>query len=57
METGMDPSRVARVIIRALEQRRPRRLRRVGNNRLRAFLSFLPASWLDAILRGFLGRA
>jgi NAD(P)-dependent dehydrogenase (short-subunit alcohol dehydrogenase family) len=57
METGMDPSRVARVIVRALERRRPRRRRRVGNNRLRAFVSFLPASWIDAFLRRFLGRA
>ena len=57
METGMDPSRVAHVILRAMECRRPPRRRRVGNNRLRAFVSFLPASWIDAFLRRFLGRA
>ena len=57
METAMDPSRVARVIVRALERRRPRQRRRVGNNRLRAFVSYLPASWIDAFLRRFLGRA
>ena len=56
METGMDPARVAGVIARALERRRPRRRLRVGNNRLRAFIGFLPASWLDVFLRRFLGR-
>jgi NAD(P)-dependent dehydrogenase (short-subunit alcohol dehydrogenase family) len=54
METGMEPARVARVIVDALERRRPRRLIRIGNDPLRALLSFLPASWIDALIRRFL---
>jgi NAD(P)-dependent dehydrogenase (short-subunit alcohol dehydrogenase family) len=54
MRTGMPPARVARVIVRSMECRRPRRLIRVGNNPLRALLSFLPASWIDALIRRFL---
>ncbi|MGA2478037.1 MAG: SDR family NAD(P)-dependent oxidoreductase [Spirochaetia bacterium] len=54
METGMEPARVAQVIVDALVSLRPRRLIRVGNDPLRAFLSFLPASWIDALVRRFL---
>jgi NAD(P)-dependent dehydrogenase (short-subunit alcohol dehydrogenase family) len=54
MRTGMPPARVARVIVSSMECRRPRRLIRVGNDPLRALLSFLPASWIDALVRRFL---
>jgi NAD(P)-dependent dehydrogenase (short-subunit alcohol dehydrogenase family) len=54
MRTGMEPARVAAVIASALEYRRPRRLIRVGNDPLRAALSMLPPSWIDALVRRFL---
>lgn len=52
--SGMDPVRVAGVIVHALGSRRPVRLRRVGNDPARAFLSLLPASLIDALVRRFL---
>lgn len=57
MKTGMDPSTVARLIAHALESRRPGRRLRIGNDKLRALVSYLPASLLDAFLRKFLARA
>jgi NAD(P)-dependent dehydrogenase (short-subunit alcohol dehydrogenase family) len=54
MQNGMEPVRVAGVIVRALESRRPPRLVRVGNNLPRALLSFLPAGVVDALVRRFL---
>ncbi len=51
--TGMEPSRVAAVIARAVDRRRPRRLYRVGNDLPRAALSLLPPSWIDALVRRF----
>lgn len=54
MRTGMEPGRVARVIVHALECRRPRLLYRVGNDLPRALLSRLPAAWIDALVRRFL---
>lgn len=57
MKTGMDPATVARLIVHTLESARPRRLARIGNDPLRAFLSYLPAPVLDAFLKKFLARA
>jgi NAD(P)-dependent dehydrogenase (short-subunit alcohol dehydrogenase family) len=54
MENGMEPERVARVILHCLECRRPPRRVRVGNDPLRAMLSFLPASWIDALVGRYL---
>jgi len=54
MHTGMLPARVAGIIVGSLESRRPRRLIRVGNDPLRALLSFLPAPLIDALVRKFL---
>ena len=54
IDSGMEPARVARVIVHALECRWPRRLVRVGNDPLRALLSYLPSSWVDALVRKFL---
>ena len=54
MRTGMLPARVAGTIVSSLESRRPRRLIRVGNDPLRALLSFLPAPLIDALVRKFL---
>lgn len=51
---GMEPARVARVIVHALESRRPVRRRRVGNDRARAALSLLPPPLVDALIRRFL---
>ncbi len=51
---GMDPSRVAGVIVRALDSRRPMRRKRIGNDRPRALLSRLPTPLVDALIRGFL---
>jgi NAD(P)-dependent dehydrogenase (short-subunit alcohol dehydrogenase family) len=53
MRTGMEPARVADVIVHALNSRRPRRLLRVGNDPARALLSRLPPSWIDALVRRF----
>jgi len=54
MRTGMEPARVAGVIVRVLGRRRPRLLYRVGNDLPRALLSRLPAAWIDALVRRFL---
>lgn len=51
---GMDPARVAGVIVHAMESARPVRLRRVGNDPARAVLSLLPAPLVDALVRRFL---
>lgn len=51
---GMEPAHVARIILRTLESRRPLRLRRVGNDPARAFLSLLPTPLIDALIRRFL---
>jgi NAD(P)-dependent dehydrogenase (short-subunit alcohol dehydrogenase family) len=54
MRTGMEPQRVARVITQALESRGAMRVRRIGNDHLRGFLSRLPAGLIDALVRKFL---
>jgi NAD(P)-dependent dehydrogenase (short-subunit alcohol dehydrogenase family) len=54
MKTGMEPVRVARLIARVLESQAPRRLCRVGNDPLRAFLSHLPVPLIDALVGKFL---
>lgn len=54
METGLEPARVARRIVHALESRRPMLLLRVGNDPVRALLSRLPALWIDGLVRRFL---
>jgi len=53
MRTGLEADRVAGVIVRALECRRPRLRYRVGNDLPRALLSRLPAAWIDALVRRF----
>jgi NAD(P)-dependent dehydrogenase (short-subunit alcohol dehydrogenase family) len=53
-DTGMAPDRVARLVIHALECARPKPRYRVGNDPLRALLAALPATWADALIRGFL---
>jgi len=52
--TGLDPARVAQVIVHVLESRRPPLLCRIGNDPARALLSHLPARWIDALVRRFL---
>jgi NAD(P)-dependent dehydrogenase (short-subunit alcohol dehydrogenase family) len=53
-EKGMEPSEVARVVVRSLRTRRPRSVCRVGNDPFRAMLAKLPARWVDAVLRAYL---
>lgn len=53
-ERGMEPTRVAKVILRALRARRVRACYRVGNDPLRAALGKLPASWTDSLIRWFM---
>lgn len=48
---GMDPETVARVVVRALLADRPRARYRVGNNRLRVLMRFLPTRAADAVIR------
>ncbi len=45
------PETVARVVEKVLKARRPGTRYRVNNDPLRAFVSYLPASWADAIMR------
>jgi NAD(P)-dependent dehydrogenase (short-subunit alcohol dehydrogenase family) len=52
--TGMDPVRVARVVVRALRCRRPRAFLRVGNDRLRAGLGALPRGVADFFIRCYM---
>jgi NAD(P)-dependent dehydrogenase (short-subunit alcohol dehydrogenase family) len=52
-EKGMQPARVAGVIVRALRSRRPKAFYRVGNDPLRVALGKLPASWTDSLIRWF----
>jgi NAD(P)-dependent dehydrogenase (short-subunit alcohol dehydrogenase family) len=57
-DAAMPPSRVARVILRALTSPRPRPIYRVGNEPGRALLGLLPSSAVDLLIRLFLrGRA
>jgi NAD(P)-dependent dehydrogenase (short-subunit alcohol dehydrogenase family) len=51
---GMQPERVARVVIRALHARQPRARYRVGNDPLRAALGMLPARVADWFIRCFM---
>lgn len=53
-EKGMDPSRVARVVARALVSPRPRPVIRVGNNAPRAALGMLPRGVVDLAIRCFM---
>jgi NAD(P)-dependent dehydrogenase (short-subunit alcohol dehydrogenase family) len=53
-EKGMEPTRVARVILRALHARRTRACYRVGNDPVRVALGKLPAAWTDSLIRWFL---
>jgi NAD(P)-dependent dehydrogenase (short-subunit alcohol dehydrogenase family) len=53
-DKGMDPSRVARVVVRALHTRRPRPFIRVGNNAPRAALGLLPRGVVDLAIRCFM---
>jgi NAD(P)-dependent dehydrogenase (short-subunit alcohol dehydrogenase family) len=55
-EKGMEPVDVARVVVRALRESRPRAVYRVGNDPFRAMLAILPAGWADWLIRTFLGR-
>lgn len=48
---GMAPEMVAGVVVRALLANRPRARYRVGNNRLRMLLRFLPVRAADAAIR------
>ena len=50
-ERGMAPEQVARVVVRALLADRPRARYRVGNNRLRVLLRFLPTRAADAVIK------
>jgi NAD(P)-dependent dehydrogenase (short-subunit alcohol dehydrogenase family) len=50
---GMQPQRVARVVLRALRARRPRAFYRVGNDRLRAALGKPPARLADHLIQWF----
>jgi NAD(P)-dependent dehydrogenase (short-subunit alcohol dehydrogenase family) len=52
-EKAMQPMRVARVVMRALQARMPRPYYRVGNDPLRMMLARLPASWTDALIKAF----
>jgi NAD(P)-dependent dehydrogenase (short-subunit alcohol dehydrogenase family) len=54
MKTGMEPDRVARLIVHCLESPHAPRLCRVGNDPLRATLSRLPAPIVDAVVKRFL---
>jgi NAD(P)-dependent dehydrogenase (short-subunit alcohol dehydrogenase family) len=51
---GMQPERVARVVVRALHARRPRARYRIGNDPLRAVLGMLPARVADWFIRCFM---
>lgn len=53
-EKGMDPSRVARVVTRALLSRSARPFIRVGNNAPRAALGLLPRGVVDLAIRCFM---
>ncbi len=53
-QTAVDPARVARLVLRALEARSPRLLYRVANDPLRAALSLLPGRAADALVARFL---
>ena len=46
-----DPQKLARVLVRAVEARRPKLAYRVGTGKMLAMLSLLPASWVDGIYR------
>ena len=52
-EKGMEPERVAAVVLSALRARAPRPYYRVGNDPLRVALGLLPASWTDFLIRRF----
>ena len=51
---GMQPERVARVVVRALHARRPRARYRIGNDPFRAALGMLPARVADWFIRCFM---
>jgi NAD(P)-dependent dehydrogenase (short-subunit alcohol dehydrogenase family) len=53
-ETGMQPARVAGVVLRALRARTAKPFYRVGNDAMRVALGRLPASWTDFLIRWFL---
>ena len=53
-EKGMEPTRVAKVIVGALRGRGARASYRVGNDPLRVALGKLPAAWTDTLIRWFL---
>jgi NAD(P)-dependent dehydrogenase (short-subunit alcohol dehydrogenase family) len=48
---GMAPEKVARVVVHALLANRPRARYRVGNNRLRMLMRFLPTRAADAAIK------
>jgi NAD(P)-dependent dehydrogenase (short-subunit alcohol dehydrogenase family) len=52
--SAMSAERVAAVVVRALDARKPRLRYRVGNNVLRTGLRFLPPRAADALIRRFL---
>jgi NAD(P)-dependent dehydrogenase (short-subunit alcohol dehydrogenase family) len=52
-ENGMEPTEVARVVVRALRSRKPRASYRIGNDPFRAMLGKLPAAWTDRLIRLF----
>jgi NAD(P)-dependent dehydrogenase (short-subunit alcohol dehydrogenase family) len=55
-ERGMEPERAARVVVKALESPKPRRLYSVGNDPARAVLGGLPAFMADALIGRFMKK-
>ena len=53
-QRSMPAARVARVVVRALDARRPRPRYRVGNRRARMLLRLLPTRTADALIRVFM---
>lgn len=53
-DKGMQPEKVAAVVVRALHAHRPRARYRVGNDPLRAALGMLPARVADTFIRCFM---
>ncbi len=56
MSQKNDPNRLARIVLRAMEAKRPKRAYRVGTDRLLALMELLPEWGVDAMYRAFFGK-
>ena len=56
LRRSAEPEALARVVVRALEAKRPRRRYRRGGNWQLSLLEWLPESWIDAIYRRMYGK-